>query len=56
MAGDGDYLCLYEYLVEKKRLLRIIIPNSKSESSLLKKLQGYKTFLIFDRSKVEFKP
>lgn len=56
VAGDGDYLCLYEYLAEKKKLLRIIIPNLKSESSLLKKFQNYKTFLIFDRSKVEFKP
>jgi len=55
VAGDGDYLCLYEYLAEKKKLLRIIIPNLKSESSLLKKFQNYKTFLIFDRSKVEFK-
>ncbi len=56
VAGDGDYLCLYEYLEQKKKLLRIIIPNLKSESSLLKKFQSYKTFLIFDRNKVEFKP
>jgi hypothetical protein len=56
VAGDGDYLCLYKYLEQKKKLLRIIIPNLKSESSLLKKFQNYKTFLIFDRSKVEYKP
>ena len=56
VAGDGDYYCLYEYLAQEKKLLRIIIPNLKSESSLLRKFQNYKTFLIFDRSKVEFKP
>lgn len=56
VAGDGDYLCLYEYFEQKNKLLRIVIPNLKSESSLLKKLQNYKTFLIFDRNKVEFKP
>lgn len=53
VAGDGDYFCLYEYLEQKKKLFRIIIPNVKSESSLLQKFQNYKTFLIFDRNKVE---
>ena len=56
VAGDGDYYCLYEYLEQKKKLLRIIIPNQKSESSLLRKFQKYKIFLIFDRNKVEFRP
>ena len=56
VAGDGDYLCLYEYLEQKKKLLRIIIPNLKSESSLLKNFQNYKTFLIFEKNKVEYKP
>jgi len=56
VAGDGDYYCLYEYLEKKKKLSRIVIPNVKSESSLLRKFQSYKTFLIFDKGKVEFKP
>ncbi|MEK7079551.1 MAG: NYN domain-containing protein [Patescibacteria group bacterium] len=56
IAGDGDYYCLYEYLEKKKKLFRIIIPNVKSESSLLQKFQNYKTFLIFDKDKVEYKP
>jgi len=56
VAGDGDYYCLYEYLEQKNKLLRIIIPNMKSESSLLRRFQKYKTFLIFDRDKVEFMP
>lgn len=56
VAGDGDYRCLYEYLIQRKKLLRIIIPNEKSESSLLKPFQSYKTFIIFDRDKLELKP
>lgn len=52
VSGDGDFHCLHEYLVRKKKLLRIIIPNEKSESSLLKPFQQYKTFLIFDKKKV----
>lgn len=55
VAGDGDYRCLYEYLIKKDKLLRIVIPNEKSESSLLKPFQSYKTFLIFDRNKLEYK-
>ena len=56
ISGDGDFYCLHEYLEEKKKLLRIIIPNEKSESSLLKPFQKYKTFLVFDKAKLEFKP
>ena len=56
ISGDGDFYCLHEYLEEKKKLLRIIIPNEKSESSLLKPFQKYKTFLVFDKDKLEFKP
>jgi len=56
VSGDGDFRCLYEYLERNGKLLRIIIPNEKSESSLLKPFQKYKTFLIFDREKLEFEP
>ncbi|OGY15786.1 MAG: hypothetical protein A2784_01540 [Candidatus Chisholmbacteria bacterium RIFCSPHIGHO2_01_FULL_48_12] len=56
VAGDGDYYCLHEFLEKNKKLLKIIIPNRKSESSLLKKFQKYKVFIERDRDKVEFKP
>jgi uncharacterized LabA/DUF88 family protein len=54
ISEDGDFCCLYKFLTEKKKLLRIIIPNEKSESSLLKEFHDYKTFLIFDKTKLEF--
>ncbi|MCX6812062.1 MAG: NYN domain-containing protein [Candidatus Berkelbacteria bacterium] len=52
VSGDGDFYCLYEYLVGKKKLLRIIIPNRLSESSLLREFHDYKTFLIRDKNKI----
>lgn len=55
VSGDGDFYCLHEYLEKNKKLLRIIIPNSKSESSLLKKFQSYKTFLEHEKEKLEYK-
>jgi len=56
VAGDGDYRCLYEFLIRRGKLLRIVIPNSKSESSLLKPFQSYKTFLENEKQKLEKKP
>ncbi len=55
VAGDGDYRCLYEFLIRRGKLLRIVIPNSKSESSLLKPFQIYKTFIENEKSKLEYK-
>ncbi len=52
VSGDGDFYCLHEYLEKNKKLFKIIIPNRKSESSLLNKFQGYKVFLIRDKEKV----
>lgn len=56
ISGDGDFYCLHEFLVKNKKLLSLIIPNDKSESSLLKPFQEYKTFIIFEKSKLELKP
>jgi len=53
VSGDGDFYCLYSYLEKMNKLLRIVIPNEKSESSLLKPFQIYKTFIIFDKDKLE---
>src|SRR3990170_5495354 len=48
VSGDGDFYCLHEYLEKRKKLMAIIIPNRTSESSLLKRFQRYKVFLIRD--------
>lgn len=55
VSGDGDFYCLIEFLMKRKKLERIIVPNLKSESSLLRPFQKYKTFVIFDKEKLELK-
>lgn len=54
VSGDGDFACLFDFLVEKKKLLKILIPNRVNESSLLRKFQEYKVFLVRDREKLEY--
>ena len=53
VSGDGDFYCLHEYLEKNHKLLRILIPNSKSESSLLRPFHKYKTFIEFEKKKLE---
>lgn len=38
VTGDGDFYCLVEYLESKDKLLKLLIPNAKSYSGLLKKV------------------
>ncbi len=53
VSGDGDFHCLHEFLEKEKKLLAIIIPNTKTESSLLRRFQKYKTFIIYEKAKLE---
>lgn len=55
VSGDGDFACLYEFFKQENKLLRIIIPNRKSESSLLKKFQEYKTYIFAEKDKLEYR-
>lgn len=49
ISGDGDFYCLHSYLVERNKLLKIIIPNRYNESSLLASFQKYKIFLFREK-------
>lgn len=53
VSGDGDFYCLHKYLEKNGKLLRIVIPNNKSESSLLNHFQKYKTFINFEKNKLQ---
>lgn len=55
VSGDGDFYCLHKFLLKKGKLRAIIIPNRKSESSLLREFQEYKHFLVRNREKVDGK-
>lgn len=41
VSGDGDFHCLIEFLAQKKKLLKIGIPNKNCSSSLLKDYSKY---------------
>ena len=51
-SGDGDFLCLIEYLEKKDKLLHIIIPNSKKYSALLRKFKKYFVYLEIVKNKL----
>lgn len=53
VSGDGDFTCLHEYLEKKGKLLKIIIPNIKNESSLLRRFQKHKIFLEYEKHKLK---
>ncbi len=54
VSGDGDFHCLVEYLDQKDKLLKILVPNRKY-SSLLRKFRKYIIHVADFRSKVEKK-
>lgn len=47
ISWDGDFHCLIEYLEEQDKLKKLIIPNEKKYSSLLKKFNKYCFFLSY---------
>ncbi len=36
VSGDGDFYCLIQYLIQKNKLRKILVPNQCSYSALLK--------------------
>jgi uncharacterized LabA/DUF88 family protein len=53
VAGDGDYFCLVEYLVSINKLERLLIPNRKSYSYLLRKFLDHASFINDIRGNIE---
>lgn len=53
VAGDGDYLSLYDYLQGRGKLGRIVIPNKKSYSYLLNKYIGHHVYVNDHRARLE---
>ena len=42
VSGDGDFYCLHGELLKDGKLLKILVPSRKSESSLLSHFWNYK--------------
>jgi len=55
ITGDGDFHCLVEYLIGKKKLYKLLIPNQYGYSSLLRKFKKYISFINVLRDKLERK-
>jgi len=57
VSGDGDFFCLVAYLLKKKKLAALGIPNKKQYSALLKDkvLSDKKFFIDKIKKKVELK-
>ena len=55
-TSDGDFACLVRYLVEQKKLLRVLSPSRQGCSALLKRAsKGLIAFLEDIRGKVEYR-
>lgn len=54
VSGDGDFQCLVSFLVEKKKLFKIIVPNRRF-SSLLRKFNRYIVNIGLLKKKLEAK-
>ena len=53
VSGDGDFLSLYDYLVERNKLKTLLIPNKINYSQLLNKYSAYFDFVSTNRKKLE---
>lgn len=56
VTGDGDFFCLVDYLIKQKKLKKLLVPNQKKYSALLKSIPS--EFLAFAsdlKEKVSFK-
>ncbi|MBT4384365.1 NYN domain-containing protein [Candidatus Peregrinibacteria bacterium] len=45
ITGDGDFHCLVKYLIQEKKLKKLLVPDQKSYSALLKRFPS--EFLAF---------
>ncbi len=56
VSGDGDFHCLVTHHIEQDKLCKVLVPNQKKYSALLKKIpSGYLAFVSDLRKRVEFR-
>jgi uncharacterized LabA/DUF88 family protein len=54
VTGDGDLYCLVDYLRKKDKLLRLMVPNKESFSSLFRRLMPHIIFMNNLRQRLEY--
>jgi len=55
VSGDGDFYCLIDYLRKQSKLLKILVPNRYSYSSLLREFNNDIVFISDLKAKLEHK-
>jgi uncharacterized LabA/DUF88 family protein len=55
VTGDGDFYCLVEYLTKQEKLLKLMVPNEDSYSSLFRKFSPFMVFMNNLKTKLEYK-
>jgi len=55
ITGDGDFHCLVEYLKKQGKLGKLIVPNRRQYSSLLRKFVPDMAFMNDLKGKLEYK-
>ncbi len=53
VSGDGDFYCLVDYFLKNNKLKRLVVPNKKRYSSLLRKFNSHISFLNGTKDKLE---
>ena len=54
ITGDGDLYCLVDYLIKNDKLLKLMIPNKNSFSSLFRKMMPHIVFMNNLRGILEY--
>ena len=54
VTGDGDLYCLVDYLMNNDKLLKLVIPNRNSFSSLFRKMMPHIAFMNDLRGKLQY--
>ena len=55
VTGDGDFHCLVEHLKKKGKLAKLLVPNRRKYSALLRKFAGDMAFVDGLREKLEYR-
>lgn len=53
VSGDGDFHCLIDYFLKNNKLKRLVVPNKKRYSSLLRVFSGFISFLNGTKEKLK---
>ena len=54
VTGDGDFYCLVDYLIKNDKLLKLMIPNKNSFSSLFRRVMLHIVFMNNLRAMLEY--